>query len=512
MLDINKIQELALKADTLNDTKSFDFLQNSLTELKNNSNPQLRFLALRIENRLKENQNYNDYVKTQQEVKKVANNAADEHREQLRETQKQQLNATSAKLQQDKKKAEAFKNEQEELKQLKQLNDQAAYNQKINMIFEQLSVERQTLIRNLESEFNEENRQFVRNFVLDKTQTKEEVGQNLYKITSNEVGKEYVRYDDRTAHIDFSMQTPPDQLVKVAKQLQDLGNGALDNNNPTAAVGAYSGANNATVTKATQDAHKAADIAINNLQLKTEEGKKAATIGAFLFQLKEETFSNYQEQIDKINNDPEFADEEKQERIEEIKSNLQSDLKSKAKEANIDLSSPEAKEQIIRNIIQDVDIKKQEQIGAFFNIKPEEIEKAKKADEELMNLVEEDAEKKKNPTPPEEKPKEEKLEEVKTNEQEKGKLKQEDLNDLLTTKTDFRTDPDPNSEKIANKAADIMQATIEGRNQKMIEESQQPDNKPSYAEQINKQLREAQKEQEQQELNQNNNANLSSQK
>ena len=113
-----------------------------------------------------------------------------------------------------------------------------------------------------------------------------------------------------------------------------------------------------------------------------------------------------------------------------------------------------------------------------------------------------------------EKPKEEKLEEVKTNkqEQEKGKLKQEDLNDLLTTKTDFRTDPDPNSEKIANKAADIMQATIEGRNQKMIEESQQPDNEPSYAEQINKQLREAQKEQEQQELNQNNNANLSSQK
>ena len=77
----------------------------------------------------------------------------------------------------------------------------------------------------------------------------------------------------------------------------------------------------------------------------------------------------------------------------------------------------------------------------------------------------------------------------------------------------FRTDKDPNSEKIANKAAEIMQATIEGRNQKMIEESQQPDNRPSYAEEVNKRLREAQKEQEQQELNQqNNNTNLSSQK
>lgn len=508
MLDINKIKELALKADTLNDTKSFDFLQNSLTELKNNSNPQLRFLALKIENRLKENQNYNDY-KTQQEVKKVTSNV-DEQREQVREAQKQQLNATSAKIQQDKKKAEAFKNEQEELKQLKQLNDQAAYNQKINMIFAQLSIEQQTSIRSLEHEFKEENQQLVRNFVLDKTQTKEEVGQNLYKIMSPEVGNGNVSVNEN-GYVNFSVNTPSDQLEKAAVQLQDLGNVALDNNNPTAAVGAYSGANNATVTKATQDAHKAADIAINNLQLKTEEGKKAAIIGAFLFQLKEETFSNYQEQIDKINNDKTFTDEEKQEQIEDIKNNLQSDLKSKAKEANIDLNSPEAKEQIIRYIIQDVGIKKQEQIGAFFNIKPEEIEKAKKADEELMNLVEEDAEKKKNPTPP----KEEKLEEVKTNEQEqeKGKLKQEDLDDLMTAKNDFRTDPDPNSEKIANKAADIMQATIEGRNQKMIEESQQPDNKPSYAEQVNKQLREAQKEQEQQELNQqNNNANLSSQK
>ena len=59
-----------------------------------------------------------------------------------------------------------------------------------------------------------------------------------------------------------------------------------------------------------------------------------------------------------------------------------------------------------------------------------------------------------------------------------------------------------------------MQMTIEGINQKMIEDFQQPDNKPIYAEEANKRLREMQKEQEQQELNQqnNNNANLSSQK
>ena len=158
MLDINKIQDLALKASTLNDIKSFEFLQNSLPELKSSSNPQFRFLALRIENRLKENQNYNDYVKTtQQEVKKAASNV--EEQKEQRETQKQQLNATSAKLQQDKKKAEAFKNEQEELKQLKQMNDQIAYNQKINMIFEQLSVERQTLIKKgSDAQWNENSR------------------------------------------------------------------------------------------------------------------------------------------------------------------------------------------------------------------------------------------------------------------------------------------------------------------------------------------------------------------
>ena len=53
MLDINKIQDLALKASTLNDTKSFEFLQNSLTELKSSSNPKFRFLALKIERKSK---------------------------------------------------------------------------------------------------------------------------------------------------------------------------------------------------------------------------------------------------------------------------------------------------------------------------------------------------------------------------------------------------------------------------------------------------------------------------
>ncbi len=238
MLDLNKIQELASKATTLNDIKSFEFLQNSLTELKNNSNPQFRFLALRIENRLKENQNYNDYVKTtQQEVKKAASNV--EEQKEQRETQKQQLNATSAKLQQDKKKAEAFKNEQEELKQLKQMNDQIAYNQKINMIFEQLSVERQTLIKNVENEFKEETRQQVRNFIIDTTQTEPEASQNLHKILSKDLGEEYVRYDDRTASIDFSMQTPPELLKQTADKTQKLGDVALDNNNLNAATTAY---------------------------------------------------------------------------------------------------------------------------------------------------------------------------------------------------------------------------------------------------------------------------------
>lgn len=514
MLDLNKIQELAVKAATLNDTKSFEFLQNSLTELKNNSNPQLRFLALRIENRLKENQNYNDYV-TQQEVKKAASNADEGQREQqLRETQKQQLNATSAKLQQDKKKAEAFKNEQEELKQLKQMNDQIAYNQKINMIFEQLSVERQTLIRNLESEFNEENRQFVRNFVLDKTQTEPEASQNLHKIISHEIGEEYVRYDDRTASIDFSMQTPPKQLEETANKTQKLGDVALKEGNITAATTAYITTNNATATEAAQNAKQAEEFAKNNLQIKSYEELDRVRTQGFMEKIFEETYPKYHQQITQYNEDTTLTDEEKQEKIAKIEEKLQLDLESKAAKADIDLNNPRIKEHFASYIVTKEDVN-QEQVAKLLKIdeerlkeQQEEQRKVKEAQKEFLDEIEGP-----NPTPTPKK--EEKLEEVKTNEvQEKGKLKEEDLNDLLTAKNDFRTDPDPNSEKIANKAAEIMQATIEGRNQQMIEESQQPDNKPSYAEQVNKQLREAQKEQEQQELNQqnNNNANLASQK
>lgn len=470
MLDLNKIQELAVKAATLNDTKSFEFLQNSLTELKNNSNPQLRFLALRIENRLKENQNYNDYV-TQQEVKKAASNV-EEQREQ-RETQKQQLNATSAKLQQDKKKAEAFKNEQDELKQLKQLNDQVAYNQKINMIFAQLSIEQQTSIKNLEHEFKEENQQLVRNFVLDKTQTEQEAGQNLHKIISHEIGEEYVRYNDRTATIDFSINTPTEKLEATADKTQKLGNTALELGNPTAATAAYITTNNATATEAAQNAKKAEEFAKNTLQMKGEE-INIAKVQGFMAKIFEETYPKYQEQIAQYNNDPEFTDEEKQEQIKRIERKLQSDLESKASQADIDLNNPKTKEHLASFIA------KQE------NVNQEQVAKILKIDEERLKEAQEERQAKKAL--------EASLDEI----------------DGLP----FRTKPDPNSEKIANKAAEIMQATIEGRNQKMIEESQQPDNEPSYAEQANKRLREMQKEQEQQEEfnQQNNNTNLSSQK
>lgn len=425
---------------------------------------------------MKENQNYNDYVKTQQEVKKAESNADEVHREQAREAQKQQLNATSAKIQQDKKKAEAFKNEQDELKQLKQLNDQAAYNQKINMIFEQLSIERQTLIRNLESEFNEENRQFVRNFVLDKTQTEPEASQNLHKILSNEVGKEYVRYDDRTASIDFSMQTPPDQLVKAAVQLQDLGNGALKEGNITAATTAYITTNNATATEAAQNAKKAEDFAKNTLQMKGEEELNSAKIQGFLGKIFEETYPKYHQQIIQINEDTTLTEEKKQERIEQIEEKLQSDLESKASQADIDLNNPKTKEHLASFIAKQENVN-QEQVAKILKIDEERLKEKQKEEEQAKKALEAS------------------LDEI----------------DSLP----FRTKPDPNSEKIANKAAEIMQATIEGRNQKMIEDCQQPDNKPSYAEEANKRLREMQKEQEQQEeLNQqnNNNANLASQK
>ncbi len=474
MLDINKIQELALKASTLNDTKSFEFLQNSLTELKNSSNPQFRFLALRIENRLKENQNYNDYVKTQQEVKKVESNADEVHREQVREAQKQQFNATSAKIQQDKKKAEAFKNEQDELKQLKQMNDQAAYNMKINMIFAQLSVERQTLIKSVESEFKEESRQQVRNFVLDKTQTEQEAGQNLHKIISHEIGEEYVRYNDRTATIDFSINTPTEKLEATANKTQKLGDVALDNNNLTAATTAYVTTNNATATEAAQSAKQAEDFAKNNLQIKSEEELNSAKIQGFLGKIFEETYPKYQKQIDRIKNDKTYTDEQKQEKIEKIEEKLQSALESQAAQTNLDLNNPKTKEHLASFIAKQENVN-QEQVANLLKIDEERLKEKQKEEEQAKKALEAS------------------LDEI----------------DGLP----FRTEPDPNSEKIANKAAEIMQATIEGRNQKMIEESQQPDNKPSYAEQANKQLREMQKEQEQQELNQqNNNTNLSSQK
>lgn len=472
MLDINKIQDLALKASTLNDTKSFEFLQNSLTELKSSSNPKFRFLALRIENQLKDNQNYNDYV-TQQEVKKAASNV-DEQREQ-RETQKQQLNATSAKLQQDKKKAEAFKNEQEELKQLKQMNDQAAYNQKINMIFAQLSIEQQTSIRSLEHEFKEENQQLVRNFVLDKTQTEQEAGQNLYGIMKNELGKEYVRYDDRTASIDFSTETPTELLKETAGKTQKLGNTALELGNLNAATNAYVTTNNATATEAAQNAKKAEDFAKNTLQMKGEEELNSAKTQGFMATIFEETYPKYQQQIDKINNNKIYTDEEKQEKIKHIEQKLQSDLESKASQADIDLNNPKTKEHLASFIAKQENVN-QEQVAKILKIDEERLKEKQKEEEQAKKALEAS------------------LDEI----------------DGLP----FRTKPDPNSEKIANKIADIMQATINGENQKMIEESQQPDNKPSYAEEANKRLREMQKEQEQQEeLNQqNNNANLSNQK
>ena len=272
--------------------------------------------------------------------------------------------------------------------------------------------------------------------------------------------------------------------------------------------------NNATATEAAQNAKQAEEFAKNNLQIKSDEELDRVRTQGFMEKIFEETYPKYHQQITQYNEDTTLTDEEKQEKIAKIEEKLQLDLESKAAKADIDLNNPRIKEHFASYIVTKEDVN-QEQVAKLLKIdeerlkeQQEEQRKVKEAQKEFLDEIEGP-----NPTPTPKK--EEKLEEVKTNEvQEKGKLKEEDLNDLLTAKNDFRTDPDPNSEKIANKAAEIMQATIEGRNQQMIEESQQPDNKPSYAEQVNKQLREAQKEQEQQELNQqnNNNANLASQK
>ena len=352
---------------------------------------------------------------------------------------------------------------------------QAAYNQKINMIFAQLSIEQQTSIRSLEHEFKEENQQLVRNFVLDKTQTEQEAGQNLYGIMKNELGKEYVRYDDRTASIDFSTETPTELLKETAGKTQKLGNTALELGNLNAATNAYVTTNNATATEAAQNAKKAEDFAKNTLQMKGEEELNSAKTQGFMATIFEETYPKYQQQIDKINNNKIYTDEEKQEKIKHIEQKLQSDLESKASQADIDLNNPKTKEHLASFIAKQENVN-QEQVAKILKIDEERLKEKQKEEEQAKKALEAS------------------LDEI----------------DGLP----FRTKPDPNSEKIANKIADIMQATINGENQKMIEESQQPDNKPSYAEEANKRLREMQKEQEQQEeLNQqNNNANLSNQK
>ena len=74
---------------------------------------------------------------------------------------------------------------------------------------------------------------------------------------------------------------------------------------------------------------------------------------------------------------------------------------------------------------------------------------------------------------------------------------------------EYAKNEDINSTMIADKIGDIMQKTINGENQKMLEESQQPDNKPSYAENANKILRQMQ-EQEKEEMERQNNINLAS--
>lgn len=321
---LNQVQNLNIAE--VKDTGTLQELASIADELINSSNAQERFLAHKIKNRLEQNDHYQNFLKSELIQKEEVKATADKQFERAYQVHRE--NSSIANIQ---------SRRQEEAKESKATEE-----------FNKLTTQQQQAIIKLEYLYSFELRQQVREFILDDTKATQE---NFASIINKQVNSEAVLVktdEDGNKYITLSEDTTTEKANEIEHIAQQTGDAAIEAGKMKPAVVAYSTVNAANVKEADNNFEEGKEEAYRIFQAKTAENKTAIDIQGIAFQLNEEVFKKYAENLQNLEG---VSKEEKEELLVEYENDLTKYINKILTKHNIDLSNDEQKELFVKSVL-----------------------------------------------------------------------------------------------------------------------------------------------------------------
>lgn len=322
---LNQVQNLNIAE--VKDTGTLQELASIADELINSSNAQERFLAIKIKNRLEQNDHYQNFLKSEliqkEEVKATADKQFEKAYQAHRET------ASVANLQTKK---------QEESKESKATQE----------AFNKLTAQQQQAIIKLEYLYLPELREQVREFMLDDSKA---TAENLANIMNKQLGNDYVQVEtgkDGSKFTTMADNTPTDKTNEIEHIAQEGLNTSVELGKLPQAVEYGKVVNAANVKEADNNFEEGKEEAYRIFQAKTTENKTAIDIQGIAFQLNENVFKKYAEKLQKLENVPENLKEKLRANYE---NSLTKNINKILTKHNIDLSNDEQKELFVKSVL-----------------------------------------------------------------------------------------------------------------------------------------------------------------
>lgn len=328
----NEIKQLVrdMKIETVADTGTFQELESIAAELLNSNDTGNKLLAMRIQSRLNENPNYQDFVKRaeiEQEVKETENDQKIAKQQEIR-----QMNATANV---EHRRREESKARYEEDK-------------KVTEAFNKLSVEQQKMIIELEKNFKPELQQEVRAFLLDKEKSTPE---NLVNILNKDAEGEYFKVENGK-HITTDESMPTEIAKEQAVKTEKMGDTATQVGNTEAAVNSYKAMDASNVRVATNntkeavekikyegDAWTSKDALDNMTEQQKDDYLKGAAVQKFInLDLTEKVLPKHFEKVNKLEN-ANLSEGDKKNKIDGYNENLMKNIEKGLIENKIDLNN-----------------------------------------------------------------------------------------------------------------------------------------------------------------------------
>lgn len=325
------IEEKLKQINTMNiasisDTGALQELASISSELINSSNPAHRFAALKIKNRLEQNDHYQELLKAnliqKEEVKATAEKQFERAYQAHRET------ASTANLQ---------SRRQEEAKESKATEE----------AFNKLTTQQQQAIIKLEYLYLPELREQVREFILDDTKATNE---NFASIMNKQLKGDYVQVktdENGNKYITMDSNTPSEKAQETKHVSQQTGDAAVKAGKMKPAVVAYS----------TVDA---AGVQVANNQMKAYEDNReeAARVwrtdvetiktGQAATSLYDEVFKQH---IDNLKELEGMSDSIKEDLLAQYEKDLAKNIDNFFNTHKVDLSTPEKQKDFIASLI-----------------------------------------------------------------------------------------------------------------------------------------------------------------